>query len=97
MPKIAETVYAVGSPLAEDLSGSVTSGIISAKRNFEGYKWIQADVAISPGNSGGPLVNQNGSVIGISTAGYQPAGSQVGLNLFVPIGDAMDHLGIKVE
>ncbi len=95
--KTGETVYAVGSPLMENLAGSVTSGIISASRIFEGYKWIQADVAVSPGNSGGPLINANGSVIGISTAGYAPAGSQVGLNLFVPISDAISYLGLQLE
>ena len=97
LPKIGETVYAVGSPLTEDLAGSVTSGIMSATRTFEGYKWIQADVAINPGNSGGPLINANGSVIGISTAGVSPTGSDVGLNLFVPITDAISYLGLKLE
>ena len=96
-PKTGETVYAVGSPLMENLAGSVTSGIVSASRTFEGYKWIQADVAVSPGNSGGPLINANGSVIGISTAGYAPTGSQVGLNLFVPITDAISYLGLQLE
>ncbi len=47
-PKTAEPVYAVGSPLDEELAGSVTNGIVSAIRTFEGYKWIQADVAIKP-------------------------------------------------
>ena len=96
-PKTGETVYAVGSPLMENLAGSVTSGIVSASRTFEGYKWIQADVAVSPGNSGSPLINANGSVIGISTAGYAPTGSQVGLNLFVPITDAISYLGLQLE
>jgi len=97
LPKIGEPVYAVGSPLKEDLAGSVTSGIMSAFRRVEGYEWIQADVAVSPGNSGGPLVNARGSVIGISTASYQQAGSQVGLNLFVPISDAINFLGLQLE
>lgn len=97
MLKIGDTVYAIGSPLTEDLAGSVTSGIMSAARIFEGYKWIQADVAINPGNSGGPLIDATGSVVGVSTAGYQPAGSQVGLNLFIPIMDAINYLGLVLE
>ncbi|MDE0411508.1 MAG: trypsin-like peptidase domain-containing protein [Gammaproteobacteria bacterium] len=97
LPKIGETVYAIGSPFMEDLAGSVTSGIMSATRTFEGYKWIQADVAINPGNSGGPLINSNGAVIGISTAGVSPTGSDVGLNLFVPITDAISYLGLQLE
>ena len=64
---------------------------------MDGYNWIQSDVSISPGNSGGPLLNGNGSVIGISTAGYQAAGSQVGLNLFIPIGDALNYTKLTVN
>lgn len=96
-PQIADTVYAIGSPLDEKLSGSVTSGIISSSRTFEGYSWLQSDVAINPGNSGGPLINEKGSVIGITTAGYQTSGSQVGLNLIIPIPDAMKYLGLEVQ
>ncbi|MCH8945283.1 MAG: trypsin-like peptidase domain-containing protein [Proteobacteria bacterium] len=89
IPGSGAKVYAIGSPLLEDLSGSVTSGIISGTRIMDGYNWIQSDAATSPGNSGGPLMDSNGSVIGISTAGFQPGGGQVGLNLFIPIEDAL--------
>lgn len=97
IPNSASTVYAVGSPITEQLSGSVTSGIVSGERILDGYLWIQSDVAINPGNSGGPLLDENGSVVGISTAGIQQAGSQVGLNLFIPINDALKYIGLKVD
>lgn len=96
-PALAQTVYAIGSPLNESLSGSVTKGIISSIRTVDGYEWLQSDVAINPGNSGGPLINESGSVIGISTASYQRGGSQVGVNLFIPIKDALKFLGVKLE
>lgn len=97
LPSQADEVFAIGSPLNENLSGSITRGIVSAIRTIEGKKWIQSDAAISPGNSGGPLVNSSGNVIGISTAGYMTAGSQVGLNLFIPIQAALESLDVSIE
>ena len=64
---------------------------------MDGYEWIQSDTAVSPGNSGGPFLDSNGSVIGISTAGFQAAGAQVGLNLFIPIGNGLSFLRLKIE
>lgn len=97
--KMDETseVYAVGSPLNEKLSGSITKGIVSAYRLIDGQQWLQSDASISPGNSGGPLLNERGQVVGISTAGYTAGGSQVGLNLFIPIAEALDYSGLKVQ
>jgi S1-C subfamily serine protease len=97
IPDAAAIVYAVGSPLSEELSGSVTSGIVSGNRIMDGYDWIQSDVAISSGNSGGPLLNDDGHVVGISTAGFQVSGSQVGLNLFIPITDALAYSDLRVK
>ena len=59
--------------------------------------YIQGDVAVSPGNSGGPLLNTDGSVVGVTVAGFFPSGSQVGLNLFIPIASALEYLGLGVE
>jgi len=97
IPSSASKIYAVGSPIDERLSGTVTEGIVSGTRLLDGYEWIQSDVAINPGNSGGPLMDRNGEVIGISTMGMQSGGSQVGLNLFVPIGDALKWLELTVK
>jgi len=97
IPAAGSQVFSVGSPLSESMSGSVTSGIVSGMRLMEGYQWIQSDTAVSPGNSGGPLIDSNGSVIGISTAGFQAGGTQVGLNLFIPIGDGLAFAGLRVD
>ncbi len=65
---LGEEVIAIGSPLSEQLEHTVTKGIISAKnRKFGSRNMIQTDVAINRGNSGGPLINQKGEVIGINT------------------------------
>ena len=65
-------------------------------RNNRGLEDIQADVDIQGGNSGGPLVDANGNVVGISYAGIDPSGAKtsIGLNLFIPIGDALQKLKV---
>lgn len=96
-PSLAETVYAIGAPYGEDLQGTVTEGIISSMRLYDGHSWIQSDAAINPGNSGGPLLNKQGSIIGISTQIYTPSGGPTDLNMFVPINNALDYLGVSIE
>lgn len=86
---IGDTVLAFGNPFG--LAQTVTDGIISAKRNnvnIEGHQLaslIQTDAPINQGNSGGPLVNINGEVIGINTAIYSPMQTHTGLGFAVPI------------
>jgi S1-C subfamily serine protease len=65
-PGVGTEVFAVGNPLG--LEGTVTRGIISAARNTRsGIKYIQIDASLNPGNSGGPLVSQRGTVLGVNT------------------------------
>lgn len=84
--KVGEEVIAVGSPFG--LGGSVTSGIVSAKsRNINSGPFddfIQTDAAINRGNSGGPLFNVEGEVVGVNTAIYSPDGGSVGIGFSVP-------------
>lgn len=89
------TVFAVGTPLNLKLQGTVTKGIVSANRIFDGFSFIQSDVVINSGNSGGPLLDEKGGVVGIAVAGYDIGGAPVGINLFIPIGDAVDFLNLK--
>jgi serine protease Do len=86
--EVGEWVLAIGNPFG--LSHTVTAGIISAKGRsgfgiaaFEDF--IQTDAAINMGNSGGPLVNLDGKVIGINTALISPAMTNVGVGLAIPI------------
>ena len=80
--RIGETVYAVGNP--KGLEGTVSRGIVSSMRDFgqNGIR-IQIDAPISPGNSGGPVLNQKGEVIGVSVSGMQGIDAQ-NLNFAVP-------------
>ncbi|MFN3551393.1 MAG: Do family serine endopeptidase [Endomicrobiia bacterium] len=94
--RIGEWVIAIGSPFG--LEQTVTFGIISAVRqrvrveNREYKDFIQTDAAINRGNSGGPLVNLNGEVIGINTAIYAPTGVFSGIGFAIPINRAKEIL-----
>jgi len=85
--KVGEWVLAIGSPFG--FENSVTAGIVSAKARAlpdENYvPFIQTDVAVNPGNSGGPLFNMKGEVIGINSQIYSDTGGYQGLSFAVPI------------
>ena len=90
--KVGEWVAAIGSPFG--LENTVTSGIVSAKARVlpdENYvPFIQTDVAVNPGNSGGPLFNMNGEVIGINSQIFSRTGGYMGLSFAIPIDVAMN-------
>ncbi|MBN2751770.1 MAG: trypsin-like peptidase domain-containing protein [Rhodospirillaceae bacterium] len=96
-----DDIYAVGTPHNLGLQSTITKGVVSAFRNERRggrvISYIQSDVAISGGNSGGPLLNSRGNVVGISVAGWEIGGSQVGLNLFIPIREALDLLKVEID
>jgi serine protease Do len=89
--KVGQWVVAIGSPYGFD--NTVTSGIISAKSRSlpnENYTpFIQTDVPVNPGNSGGPLFNLQGEVIGINSMIYSQTGGFQGLSFAIPISEAM--------
>lgn len=89
--RVGEWVVAIGSPFG--FENSVTAGIISAKSRSlpdEGYvPFLQTDVAVNPGNSGGPLFNMSGEVIGINSQIYSHSGGYQGLSFAIPIDVAM--------
>lgn len=93
-----EDVFAVGSPMDESFRASVTKGVVSALRMDKrtGQRIIQADVPISGGNSGGPLLDKFGNVIGITKSHLVHKRAQ-NINFFVPIQDALDVLGIELQ
>lgn len=90
--RVGEWVMAIGSPFG--FENSVTAGIVSAKARSlpeEGYvPFIQTDVAVNPGNSGGPLLNTHGEVIGINSQIYSSSGGYQGLSFAIPIDVALD-------
>jgi S1-C subfamily serine protease len=90
-----EEIYVVGTPIKESLSSTITAGIISGKRKIGDKSFIQADAPVSPGNSGGPLLDRYGNVLGISVAKIVSKGSE-GLSLFIPINEAIEALNLKV-
>lgn len=95
-PNLAEEVYAIGSPLDESLAGTVTKGIVSQlKRDARGLEIIQADVTVQPGSSGGPLLDADGAVVGLSQSGLTDGSDHsIGINFFVPIAAALKALNI---
>jgi S1-C subfamily serine protease len=93
---VGSEVYAIGTPLDVQLSTSVTRGIISAYRFEQGQRFIQGDVTIQRGNSGGPLVDASGNVVGISVKGLMPNNYSVGINYFIPIADALKGAAIEL-
>lgn len=89
-----ETVYALGSPLGEKYSGSLTRGIVSAYRERDGQRFIQSDVTILSGSSGGPLLDEAGRVVGLTQSGIEAGRARI--NLFVPIADGLQALGVAM-
>ncbi len=85
-----ERLLAIGYPLGGSVftggEASVTSGIFSAHRELRGRPYVQTDTPLNPGNSGGPLINLKGEVIGINTlvVGRTPELQAQGLNLAIP-------------
>jgi len=92
---IGNEVYAIGSPLDDDLSTTLSKGIISAYRVEDGLKYIQSDVNVLPGNSGGPLLDKNGNIIGVTVLGRIFRGVPSGINFFIPVQDALLALNIN--
>jgi serine protease Do len=95
-PPVGVDVYAIGTPRDKKLDVSVSRGIVSAYRDDRGQKFIQSDVQIHPGNSGGPLALGDGRVVGIAVMGLQVAGASQNLNFFVPISDALKSLNLQI-
>nr|MDA3799960.1 trypsin-like peptidase domain-containing protein [Kiritimatiellia bacterium] len=88
---LGETVFAIGNPLG--LERTVTEGVVSqSERSFNGHLYLQIDAPVNPGNSGGPLFNGRGQVIGVINMGVT---GMEGLNFAIPVRDVkymLDHL-----
>jgi serine protease Do len=97
--KVGEWVIAIGSPFGFD--HTVSAGVVSAKTRSlpnGGYvPFIQTDVALNPGNSGGPLLNLRGEVVGVNSQIYSRSGGYMGLSFAIPIDLAMNVQSQLVE
>jgi serine protease Do len=97
--RVGDWVIAIGNPFG--LGGTVTAGIISARQRdihsgpYDDY--IQTDASINRGNSGGPMFNKNGEVIGINTAIYSPTGGSVGIGFAIPSSLAQSVINQLIE
>ena len=93
LPKVGSKAYAMGAPKGLEFQSTLSAGIISAMRNFNGLELIQSDISITNGNSGGPMFDENGHVVGISVSGSTIVDFA---NYFIPIESALDTLNIKI-
>ena len=85
-PRVGDWVIAVGNPYG--LGGTVTAGIVSARGRDIGSgpydDFIQIDAPVNKGNSGGPAFDENGNVVGVTTAIYSPSGGSIGIGFAIP-------------
>ena len=91
MVKRGEWVIAIGSPFGfeNSVSAGVVSGVHRALPNGQMVPFIQTDVAVNPGNSGGPLLNAAGQVVGVNSQIYSRSGGYMGLSFAIPVDVAM--------
>jgi S1-C subfamily serine protease len=96
---IGDEVYAIESPFQEESSQTITRGIVSSFIMERGLRYIQSDVTVHEGNSGGPLVSLQNGVVGIYASGHRfpDRNGGTGLNQFIPVEDAITMLNIDNE
>jgi serine protease Do len=93
---VGDEVYAAGTPLEKSLGQTVTKGIVSGFREWNGVSFIQTDVSINAGNSGGPLVNDKGEIIGITTMKAFGKGIE-GIGFCIPAEEVIEMMNLKFE
>ncbi len=93
-PSVGADLYAIGAPAGEELSFSISRGIVSGLRKIDDRNLIQTDASLNPGNSGGPLLNAEGKVVGIVVEKISGEGLE-GLGFGVTIGDTLAALNLS--
>lgn len=91
-PKIGDEIISIGSPMG--LSGSLSTGVIGAVRNNDGREYYQITSPISPGSSGGPVIDKNGIILGMTT--FYIKGAQ-NLNFAIPASQISTYLDTSME
>lgn len=92
--KIGEDIYAIGAPVDKNLQNTLTKGIVSAMRVMDGLNYFQGDVGVTFGNSGGPIIDSKGQVVGMTVSGRTDAPM---VNFFIPIAEAQSFLGLQLQ
>lgn len=91
---LGTSAYVLGSPAGEELSFSVSRGIVSGRREIGGKSFLQTDASVNPGNSGGPMVNEQGQVMGIVS--WKVAATEYeGLSFAVPAMRTLEFLNLE--
>jgi len=91
---IGDEVIAIGNPVSTRLSASVSKGILSSRRELMGMELLQIDAAVNGGNSGGPLFNQSGHLVGVVNAKVQGDGAE-GLGFAIPAKNMLEFLAAQ--
>lgn len=95
-PVDGDTLYVIGTPLDEGLSQSVTRGVLSGTREMSGLRYYQTDAAVNPGNSGGPVLDEHGELVGLVVSGLRTqSGNSLNVNYIIPIASALETLAIR--
>jgi serine protease Do len=97
-PQIGKEVFAIGTPARMVHATTVTKGIVSAYRDSPAGKLIQGDVDVHGGNSGGPLVDESGNVVGMTVLLFNRTGEKtsIGINFFIPVADALRGASVQL-
>lgn len=95
-PSLGSEVFTIGTPADIELGQSISKGMISGKRLIENQTYIQLNMSVSPGNSGGPLLNDKGEIIGIVQKKIVGTGIE-GIGFAISIEKALKVLGITLE
>lgn len=94
---LGDTVFAIGTPLDEKYQNTLPKGVVSGVRTIDGLPFLQSDVAIDHGNSGGPLLEEQGRVVAITVLRDERDGVGHDISFFVPISEALTALGIAMD
>jgi len=92
--ELGDALYVIGSPLDERLSGTLTAGILSGRPTFDDIEWLQTDASVSPGSSGGPLMDRKARVVGLLSMKSVARGAE-GIAFAVPIASVIQSLAIQ--
>ena len=94
--EVGDEIFAAGTPLDKSLKQSVTRGIVSGYRQWNGVNFLQTDVSINSGNSGGPMLNSKGEIVGITTMKKVGKGIE-GIGFGIPSNVIIEMLNLQIQ